>query len=366
MAANTEGSPARVPADRIRAGFKDRRLLTAVVGSYPQPGWLVDRDQLLAEIPRVPRPEFWRVPDPDLGEAQDDATRIAIRDLEDAGLDIIGDGEIRRESYTNRFQAALSGIDCERPAMFREFTGDRELETPVPRVVGPVLRRGPVEAGDAAFLRAHTGRATKVTLPGPLSLAEVACDEYYHDQRALALAFARALNAEIKDLFAAGIDIVQLDEPFFQDRPAAVEQYGIDAVNEAIDGVGGAIALHMCFGYAHFAPGKPRPGYPFLDQLAGVRADVLSFEAAQASLDLGFLNNFPRHTIMLGVLDLSTDEVESPALIADRIRAAIKFVDPERLIVSPDCGMKFLSRRCAFRKLRALALAADLVRSELA
>lgn len=338
-------------------------LLTAVVGSYPQPDWLVDR-ALLRKLmaPRVRSEQIWRVPREFLEQAQDDATIVAIREQERAGIDIISDGEIRRESYSNKFANALSGIDREQHGEIIGRTGNR---IPVPRVVGEVGRLEPVEVRDVEFLRENTDRVIKITLPGPFTMAQQAVDEYYHDPERLALAYADAVNEEVRDLFAAGADIVQLDEPWLQARAEEARKYGVKAINRALEGIVGTTALHLCFGYAALVSNKPSSGYSFLAELEDTSADQISIEAAQPGLDLGILKSLPSKTLMVGVLDLSDSTVESPDAVAERIRRALDIVPPERLIVTPDCGMKYLPRETAFGKLACLASGAAIVAAEL-
>jgi len=337
-------------------------ILTTVVGSYPQPDWLVDRDNLRRRFPpRVRALELWRVDERFLEEAQDDATRVAIRDMELAGIDIISDGEIRRESYSNRFATALDGVDIEKPGTALDRTGH---PNPVPRVAGPVRRTRPVEVRDVEFLRRHTDRKIKITLPGPFTMAQQAQNDFYPDDRALAMDYAAAVNAELRDLKRAGADVLQLDEPYLQARAEKARQYAIPVINRALEGIPGPTVIHLCFGYAHVV--KNRPGaYSFLTELTECVVEQLSFEAAQPRLDLSILKSIPRQTIVLGVINLDDMTVESPALVADRIRAALRFVPPERLIVAPDCGMKYLPRDVAFGKLRALVEGARVVSAEL-
>lgn len=338
------------------------RILTTVVGSYPQPDWLVDRENLRSRLPpRVRVRELWRVPEPYLEEAQDDATIVAIRAMERAGVDIISDGEIRRESYSNRFATALDGFDVEHPGTALDRTGH---PNPVPRVVGPVRRTRPIEVRDLEFLRRNTDRRIKITVPGPFTVTQQAQNEYYPDEHALALAVAAAINEEIKDLFAAGADVVQIDEPYLQARPEQARAYGVEAINRALDGVVGTTALHMCFGYAAIV--HDRPGqYAFLPELNACAARQISIEAAQPNLDLAVLRALPDKTVILGVLNLGDDQVETPQVVADRIRAALRQIAPERLIVAPDCGMKYLPRDVAFAKLQAMVEGARIVREEL-
>ncbi len=336
---------------------------TTVVGSYPQPDWLVDREQLRSRLPpRVRAREIWRIPDPYLEQAQDDATLLAIHDMERAGVDIISDGEMRRESYSNRFATALDGFNIEHPGTALDRTGH---PNPVPRVVGPVRRTRPVEVCDLEFLRRNTDRRIKITVPGPFTVTQQAQNEYYPDDRSLALAVAAAINDEIKDLFAAGADVVQIDEPYLQARPDQARAYGVEAINQALDGVAGTTALHMCFGYAAIV--HDRPGqYAFLPELNACAARQISIEAAQPNLDLAVLRALPDKTVILGVLNLGDDQVETPQVVADRIRAALRWIAPERLIIAPDCGMKYLPRQVAFAKLQAMVEGARIVREELA
>ena len=339
------------------------RILTTVVGSYPQPDWLVDRENLRSRLPpRVRVRELWRVPEPYLEEAQDDATLVAIREMERAGVDIISDGEIRRESYSNRFATALEGLDIDHPGTAIDRTGH---PNPVPRVVGPIRRTRPVEVRDLAFLRRNTARRIKITVPGPFTVTQQAQNDYYPDDRALALAVAAAINEEIKDLFAAGADVVQIDEPYLQARPEKAQRYGVEVINRALAGIEGTTALHMCFGYAAIV--HDRPGsYAFLPQLNACAAQHISLETAQPNLDLSVLRELPDKTIILGSLNLGTLAVETPDEVAAHIRAALQYVAPERLIVAPDCGMKYLPRDIAFAKLQAMVAGAAIVRGELA
>jgi 5-methyltetrahydropteroyltriglutamate--homocysteine methyltransferase len=336
-------------------------LPTTVVGSYPQPDWLIDRAALAKQVPRVRARGIWRIPEPLLEQAQDDATLLAVRDMERAGIDIVSDGEIRRESYSNRFATALDGVDVENPGSTMGRTG---ISIPVPRVVGPIRRRRAVEVRDVEFLRRSTDRPIKITLPGPFTMAQQAQDEHYHDDEALALAYADAVNAEARDLKAAGADVIQLDEPWLQARPERAERYGVKAIDRALAGIGGATAVHLCFGYAHTVRDKPS-GYSFLGSLADSIVGQISIEAAQPKIDLGVLGDLAPKTILLGVLDLARMDAESPAEVAVRIRAALKFAPAERLVPAPDCGMKYLARALAFAKLKALADGAALVRREL-
>jgi 5-methyltetrahydropteroyltriglutamate--homocysteine methyltransferase len=337
-------------------------LPTTVVGSYPQPGWLIHRDRLGSRVPRLREPEIWRVPEAFLEEAQDDATLLAIRDMEQAGIDIITDGEMRRESYSNRFATALDGLDLDHPGTTPSRTGRL---TPVPRVVGPIVRRRAVEVRDVEFLRRHTARPIKITLPGPFTLAQQAQDEHYRDEEALALAYADAVNQEVRDLKAAGADVIQLDEPWLQARPDRAARYGVEAINRALAGVPGPTTVHLCFGYAATVTDRPA-GYDFLAELVDSAAGQISIEAAQPRLDLAVLRALAPKTIVLGVIDLGNPDVESAHVVAQRIRAGLAHVPPERLVPAPDCGMKYLPRETAFGKLSALAAGAAQVRRELA
>jgi 5-methyltetrahydropteroyltriglutamate--homocysteine methyltransferase len=336
-------------------------LVTTVVGSYPQPEWLIDRDRLGDRLPpRVRARELWRVPEPYLEEAQEDATRLAVRDMELAGVDVITDGEMRRESYSNRFATALEGIDLDVPGVALDRTGH---ENPVPRVVGPIRRTRPVEVRDVEFLRSITDRRIKITVPGPFTMTQQAQNDHYADERSLALAYAEAVNEELRDLQAAGADVVQIDEPYLQARPEAAREYALEAIDRALDGIEGDTVLHTCFGYAHIVHDRPS-GYPFLRELADCAATHLSLEAAQPNLDPELLREIPDKVIVLGVLDLSSPDVETPHVVAERIRRALAVVPPERLVVAPDCGMKYLPRERAFRKLEAMVAGAKLVRQE--
>jgi len=335
---------------------------TTVVGSYPQPDWLIDREKLKERgVPRVRVAEVWRVAEPYLTDAQDDATLLAIRAMEQLDIDVISDGEMRRESYSNRFATALGGLDLDHPGEVGGSTGRPML---VPRVVGPIRRREPVELRDLQFLRANTDRQIKITLPGPFSLSVQAVDEYYHDPRALALAYADAVNAEIRDLYAAGADVVQIDEPWFRNAPDKARAFGVDVVRRAFEGATATRALHMCFGYAALVGGKTANRYPFLEELADSPVDQVSVEAAQPNLDFSQLTPLGQagKQIIVGVLDLGDDRVETPEVVASRIRAAAAHVPPEQVIVAPDCGMKYLSRDTAFAKLRSMVAGAAIAR----
>jgi len=333
-------------------------LLTTLVGSYPQPGWLVDRELLGSRGPsRVRAADLWRVAEPLLEQAQDDATVLAMRDMERAGIDVVTDGEARRESYTNRFATALDGMDVENPGVALSRTGRR---TTVPRVTGPVRRREPVLVRDVRFAKANTDRPLRVTVPGPFTMAHQCQDDWYRDERALALDLAAAVNAEVRDLEAAGADVVQIDEPHLQARPDAARRYALEAIERALDGARGPTALHTCFGYAHLVHDRP-DGYPFLDELADCAADQVSIESAQQRLDPVVVRRLGRKTVILGVLDLADESpVETPEVVAGRIRAALAHSEPERLMLAPDCGMKYLSRTVAFGKLRAMVAGRDL------
>jgi 5-methyltetrahydropteroyltriglutamate--homocysteine methyltransferase len=338
-------------------------LPTTLVGSYPQPDWLIDRKRL-AEIvpPRARASELWRIAPPWLTQAQDDATLLALRDQERAGLDIVTDGEMRRESYSNRFAIALDGMDADNPAQVPARTPGRFQI--VPRVVGPLRRTEPVQVRDVAFLREATDRPIRITVPGPFTMTQQLFDEFYKDEEALALDCAAALNEEIRDLFAAGADVVQLDEPFLQAQPEKARRFGIAAINRAVEGIAGATALHLCFGYAARVAEKPS-AYSFLPELERANVQQVSVEAAQPKLDPAVLAALPSKQVMVGVLDLGDMTVETPQVVAGRIRQAMKHVPAERLVVAPDCGMKYLPREVAFAKMRAMVDGANIVRAEL-
>src|SRR5947209_6362053 len=347
----------------IKVGTMPDLLLTTVVGSYPQPDWLVDRAALGSRLPpRVRAREIWRVAPEWLEQAQDDATLLAIGDMERAGIDVITDGEIRRESYSNRFATALEGMDLDNPGSALDRTGH---PNPVPRVVGPIRRKRPVELRDVEFLRASTNRRIKATLPGPFTMSQQAQNDYYKDEADLAMALAAAVNEEIRDLFAAGADVVQIDEPYLQARAEKATRFAIPAINRAFEGVAGTTALHTCFGYAHIVHNRPN-GYPFLEELAMTDTKQISMESAQQDVDLSVLDALRGKQVIVGVIDLSDESpIEDVATVAARIRAALRHVDPENLILAPDCGMKYLTRAKAFGKLVALAKAAAVVRTEL-
>jgi len=334
-----------------------------LVGSFPQPEWLIDRAKLAGRFPpRVRARELWRIPEPFLAEAQDDATIVAIRAQEEAGLDIITDGEIRRESYSNRFATALEGVDLDNPGTALDRSGH---PNPVPRVVGKIRRLRPVEVDDLRFLKAHTTRPVKITVPGPFTMAQQAQIDAYGGSRELAaMDYAAAVNEEITDLFAAGADVVQIDEPYMQARPEEARAYGLAALNRALEGVTGTTAVHICFGYAAIIHARPE-AYSFLPELAGCSCRQVSIETAQSNLDCSVLATLPGKKIVLGVIDLSKHEVESPETVAARIRRALPYVAAENLIIAPDCGMKYLPRESAIGKLESMVAGAAIVRAEL-
>jgi 5-methyltetrahydropteroyltriglutamate--homocysteine methyltransferase len=339
-------------------------ITTTVVGSYPQPHWLIDRERLNDRLPpRVRAQELWRIGPEFLQEAQEDATLVAMHDMERAGIDVISDGEIRRESYSNHFATALEGVDIENPGEIIERTGSPNQ---APRIVGPIRRTRPVQLADAEFLRRNTDRPIRMTIPGPFTMTQQSQNDYYPDDRAVALAFAQAVSEEISDLFAAGVDIVQIDEPYLQARPVAAREYAVEVINAALSGVDGETALHCCFGYAHYNRHKSdaAAGYPFLTELNDIAVSQIVIEAAQPRVDLSLLAIL-RHKVALGVIDLAEPTVETEEQVAERIRAALQYFDADRLSVAPDCGMKYLPREVAFAKLVALVKGAEIVRREL-
>ena len=345
----------------------EKLLPTTVVGSYTQPEWLIDRENLTTRLPpRVRVQEIWRIPPEYLEAAQDDATLLAIRDMERAGIDIISDGEVRRESYSNRVATALGGIDTENHGYAKDRSG---RDNPVPRVMGKIHRPKPIEVSDVEFLRANTDREIKITLPGPFTMTQQAQDDYYGgDQRAMALDYARAVNEEVKDMFAAGADVVQIDEPYMQARAEIAREFAVEVIAEALKGVEGTTALHMCFGYAaiHAWQGLGKPdAYSFLPELNDSDIDQISIEAAQPRIDLAVLEKLPDKTIILGVIDNDDPEIETPETVAARIRAALNHITPDRLILAPDCGMKYMDRDVAFGKLKSMAEGAAIVREEI-
>jgi 5-methyltetrahydropteroyltriglutamate--homocysteine methyltransferase len=335
---------------------------TTLVGSYPQPDWLIDRAKLAGRFPpRVRARELWRVPEPWLASAQDDATVLAIRAQEAAGLDIVTDGEIRRESYSNRFATALEGVDIDHPGTALDRSGH---PNPVPRIVGPVRRKHAVGVEDVRFLRAHTDRPIKMTVPGPFTMAQQAQNDYYPSEEAAALDYAIAVNEEIRDLFAAGADVVQVDEPYMQARPDKARQFGLKALNRALDGIRGTTAVHICFGYAAIIHQRPS-GYSFLPELAGCPITQVSIETAQAGLDCSVLTTLAGKQVMVGCLDLNDPAIETPDTVVQRIKRALAYIRPEQVILAPDCGMKYLPRDVAFGKLTAMVAAARQLRAEL-
>jgi len=334
---------------------------TTLVGSYPQPDWLIDRQKLAGRFPpRVRARELWRVPEAYLAEAQDDATVLAIRAQERAGLDIVTDGEIRRESYSNRFATALEGVDLDKPGSALDRSGH---PNPVPRIVGRIRRKHAVEVDDLRFLKRHTSRKTKITVPGPFTMSQQAQNDYYKSPEEAAMDYAVAVNEEIRDLFAAGADIVQIDEPYMQARPEPARQYGLRALNKALEGIKGTTAVHICFGYAAIIHQRPS-GYSFLPELAGSPVQQVSIETAQSNLDTAVLQKLPGKKIMVGCIDLSDMTVETPQKVAERLRKALQYVKPEDVIVAPDCGMKYLPREVADGKMRAMVEGARLLRAE--
>jgi 5-methyltetrahydropteroyltriglutamate--homocysteine methyltransferase len=336
---------------------------TTLVGSYPQPDWLIDRKKLAGRFPpRVRARELWRIPEPWLAEAQDDATILAIEAQEEAGLDILTDGEIRRESYSNRFATALEGVDVDNPGTALDRSGH---PNPVPRIVGEIRRKHPVEVDDLKFLKRHTTRMVKMTVPGPFTMSQQAQNDFYPSDEAAAMDYAAAVNEEIRDLFAAGADVVQIDEPYMQARPEKARQYGLKALNRALEGVDGTTAVHICFGYAAIIHARPS-GYSFLPELAGCGCKQVSIETAQSNLDCAVLTKLAGKKIMVGCIDLDDAAVETPEVVAARIRRALPYVRKEDVILAPDCGMKYLPRDVAFGKMKAMVEAAKILRRELA
>ena len=334
---------------------------TTIVGSYPQPEWLIDRAGLAKRFPpRVRAKDLWRIPEEFLAEAQNDATLLAIKAQEEAGLDIVTDGEIRRESYSNRFATALEGVDLDNHGSALDRSGH---PNPVPRIVGQIRRRHPVEVEDVRFLRSHTDRKIKITVPGPFTMSQQAQNDFYASDEEAAMDYAVAVNAEIRDLFAAGADVVQIDEPYLQARPEKARQYGLNALNRALDGITGTTCVHICFGYAAIIHERPS-GYSFLSELAGCSCQQISIETAQSNLDCSALAQLQDKQILLGVIDLSEMRVESPEIVAERIRRALPYVPAARIIVSTDCGMKYLPRDVANAKMRAMVEGAAIVRLE--
>jgi 5-methyltetrahydropteroyltriglutamate--homocysteine methyltransferase len=340
----------------------EHMLPTTLVGSYVQPDWLIDRPRLASRFPpRVRSRELWRVASEFLEQAQDDATILAIRDQEKAGVDIVTDGEVRRESYSNRFATALDGVDIDNPGTALDRSGHPNS---VPRIVGKIRRRHPVQVRDVEFLRANTNRKIKITVPGAFTMAQQAQNDFYEDELELIKDYASAVNEEIRDLFAAGADVVQIDEPYLQARPEKARQYGVTALNHMVRGVSGETAVHICFGYAAIIHERPS-GYSFLPELEASNIGQISIETAQSNLDCSVLASMPSKTFLLGVLDLSDPNIESPGVVAERIRRAVQHVDVSKIIVAPDCGLKYLPRTVAFGKMRAMVEGARIVRDEL-
>jgi 5-methyltetrahydropteroyltriglutamate--homocysteine methyltransferase len=336
---------------------------TTLVGSYPQPDWLIDRPGLAGRFPpRIRMQALWRVAEPYLSQAQDDATILAIRAQEAAGLDIISDGEIRRESYSNRFATALEGVDLERPGTALDRSGH---PNPVPRIMGKIRRRHAVEVDDLKFLKRHTQRRVKMTVPGPFTMAQQAQNDFYPSEAEAAMDYAVAVNEEIKDLFAAGADLVQIDEPYLQARPEKAREYGLKALNRALEGVTGPTCVHICFGYAAIIHARPS-GYSFLTEMAGCSCSQISIETAQSNLDCAVLQQLPGKQFMVGCIDLSDMNIETPETVAARARRALQYLAPENVIIAPDCGMKYLPRDVAFGKMVAMVEGARMLREEYA
>jgi len=334
---------------------------TTIVGSFPQPDWLIDREKLAGRFPpRVRARELWRIPPQYLNEAQEDATLMAIRAQEEAGLDIVSDGEIRRESYSNRFATALDGVDLDNPGTALDRSGH---PNPVPRIVGKIRRRHAVEVEDLNFLRAHTNRQIKITVPGPFTMLQQAQNDFYASEEEAAMDYADAVNAEIKDLFAAGADVVQIDEPYMQARPEKARQYGLAALNRALQGVQGTTAVHICFGYAAIIHARPS-GYSFLPELAQCSCRQVSIETAQSHLDCSVLQSLDGKQVMVGCIDLADPQVETAQTVVQRIERALPYIRPENVILAPDCGMKYLPRETAIGKLRAMVEAARMLRDK--
>lgn len=333
---------------------------TTLVGSYPQPSWLVDKEQLARRVPRIRDHDLWRVPAAQLQEAMEDATRVVIRAQETLGIDIVTDGEVRRESYSNRFATALEGIDQDNP---KTVKGRNGLPNLVPRIVGKIRRTRPVELEDLLFLKANTDRQVKITVPGPFTMLQQAWNEYYPSEADAAMDYAQALNEEIRDLFAHGADVVQIDEPYMQASPDKAREYGVKALNHALAGQVGTTAVHICFGYAALVQNRPS-GYDFLPELAACNCQQVSIETAQSQLDCSILTTLPNKKIMVGCLDLSDMTVETPEVIVDRIRKALQYIAPEQVILAPDCGMKYLPRDVAYGKLASMVEAARVLRQE--
>jgi len=337
-------------------------LPTTVVGSYPQPRWLVDHEKLATRLPpRIRARDVWRVPEPFLEEAQDDATLVAIHDLEQAGIDILTDGEMRRESYSNRFATALDGVDIDNPGHTLSRSNRPDI---VPRIYAPIRRKHPVEVRDVQFLRANTDRTIKITVPGPFTMVQQAVDEYYGDEARAAMDYAVAVNEEIQDLIAAGADIIQIDEPYMQARVEKAQRYAVEAINRALEGVTVPTVLHTCFGYGALVKNKKENEYPFLEELCAATVDQISIEAAQPQLDLSVLERMNGKIIVLGVIDLGSNDVETPEVVASRIRAALEHIPAERLVIAPDCGMKYHDRAVAYGKLKAMVDGTRIVRRE--
>lgn len=339
-------------------------LRTTIVGSLPKPTWLAEPNALFAP---------WRLSGQQLAEAQHDAVRLALADQIEAGIEVVTDGEQRRRHYIWGFLAGLTGIDTERLGSKRARGGRYSDRTAVARIMGEVTRPTPVLVEACRFARAHTDRPLKVTLPGPMTVVDSLLDEHYRtDEQSLAMRFAAILNQEARELAEAGADIVQFDEPCFNIYLDKVQQWGIEALERCLAGVSTQTGVHICYGYGtpQVLAWKTRNqewGHygVTLPLLAATAIDYVSVECAASGVDVSVLAALKQKNVLVGVIDVGSETVESPELVAERIRRVLPYVAPERLFPCTDCGLVPRSRAAAQGKLRSLVVGAAIVRQEL-
>ena len=338
-------------------------LETTVAGSLPKPAWLAEPEQLWAP---------WRMAGEALWAAQCDAALVVLKEQEDAGIDIVSNGEVFRQHFVHGILEGVEGVDFSRKRVIG-IRADR-YEAEVPTVTGPIRRTGPIHAEEVRFTRAHTKRKLKFTMPGPMTIVDTLADEHYRDRPALAMAFAEVLNQEARELEALGVDVIQFDEPAFNVYLDAVEGWGIAALERAADGLGCKTAVHICYGYGIRANldwkatlgdewAQYRDTFPVL---ARSTIDQVSLECANSKVPIELIALLDGKDVLVGAIDVTTSEIESPEAVARTIRDALAHVRPEKLYPCTNCGMVPLGREVAEGKLRALAAGAALVRAELA
>jgi 5-methyltetrahydropteroyltriglutamate--homocysteine methyltransferase len=339
-----------------------RLLPTTIAGSLPKPAWLATPEVLWAP---------WRLAGEQLAEGKRDAVLLALRDQEAAGIDIVGDGEQSRQHFVHGFLAGIEGVDMTRRRRIPIRAGRYEADCPT--VTGPIRRPAPVHAEEARFARAHTAHRLKFTLPGPMTIVDTVADEHDGDRVRLAMAFARVLNEEARELAALGVDVVQIDEPAFNVYMDEVRDWGIAALERAVDGVACTTAVHVCYGYGIEANiawkrslGDEWRQYELtFPHLARSRIDQVSLECANSRVPMSLLSLLDGKDVLAGCIDVASTHVETPEEVAGVIREALRHVAPERLQPCTNCGMAPLPREVARAKLRALAAGAALVREEL-